>query len=286
MRKVLAIGAALVSAAAGLGLAASPASAAPGQLHVTTVWGVAVINDVANTNNKVNVDMEGTTVYISSDVPMTVSGGCVATATGAAGLPFGATCPSVAKAAIVNLKGGDDVFTNYYFPASPTVQGSLKVYGGAGKDTLSSGPGAGDPYLYGEGDADKLNSRGKSTLDGGDGNDTINAAVAAHLGISGRNTIFGGSGDDDIQAGGSPDIVDGGANNDTIKGGAGDDELIGGTGSDTIKGAEGLDDIYAGTKTSTVDTEYDNVDCGGGARDEARTGTAPKDKRVSCELSL
>jgi Ca2+-binding RTX toxin-like protein len=279
MRKVLAIGAALVSAAAGLGLAASPASAAPGQLQVTTVWGVAVVTDVANTNNKVNVDLEGTTAYIKSDVALALSGGCVA-AGSSPGFAFGATCPSVARAAIVDLKGGDDVFTNFYFP------GTLKVYGGAGKDTLSSGPGATDPYLYGGDNADTLSSRGHSTLDGGEGDDKINAAVASHLGISGRNTIFGGGGADVIQGGGSPDVIDGGAGNDTIKGGAGDDKIVGGTGTDTIKGAEGLDTIYAASETSTVDTEYDNVDCGGGARDKARTGTAPKDKRVSCELSL
>lgn len=279
MRKLVAIGAALVSAAAGFGLAATPASAAPGQLQVTTVWGVMVVTDVANTNNKIDAYLIGTEAGLTSDVPLMVSGGCVATA-GVKGMPFGATCPSVAKAAVINLKGGDDVFTNYYFA------GTLKVYGGEGKDTLSSGPGATDPYLYGENGNDTLSSRGRSTLDGGENNDTINAAVAAHIGISGRNTIFGGGGDDVIQAGGAPDIVDGGAGNDTIKGGAGNDKIIGGTGSDTIKGGEGLDTIYAASETSTVDPEFDNIDCGGGARDAARTGLSPKDKRVSCELSL
>lgn len=280
MRKALAIGAALASAVAGLGIAAvAPASAATPTLQVTTVWGVVVVADNANTGNTVDVMWYGSgSVLVSSNQDMALSGGCVS-ATPKGGFLRGAACPTIAKAAIVLLNGGNDVFTGDF-------QGRLEVHGGDGADSLSAGPASYDAYLYGENGNDTLRSRNKSTLDGGENDDVIDAAVAAHLGISGKNTIFGGGGHDVITAGGAPDTVDGGAGPDTIKGGDGDDEIVGGTGSDTIKGGAGLDTIYAASKTTTVDTEFDDVDCGGGARDKARTGTSPKDKRASCEQSL
>ena len=86
---------------------------------------------------------------------------------------------------------------------------TIRIVGGAGDDTITVAiPG---------------NTRIKTVLDGGVGNDTI-------TGSDGNDTIFGGPGND---------TLNGGRGNDALRGGAGDDSLIGGQGNDTLQGDTG-----------------------------------------------
>ena len=88
------------------------------------------------------------------------------------------------------------------------------------------------------------------TMDGGDGNDTLDGSAAdvplTILGGAGNDTLLGGSkndalsggdGNDFLSGGKGLDVLDGGASNDTLDDGVKDgqqDVLIGGTGADTF----------------------------------------------------
>jgi Ca2+-binding RTX toxin-like protein len=89
-----------------------------------------------------------------------------------------------------------------------------------------------------------------TTVNGGAGDDQINAAVLG----SGPVTINGGTGDDTITGSNSADTINGDQGNDTIHGGSGNDLITGGplatsggdtSGDDTIFG-EGDDDVITG----------------------------------------
>lgn len=85
--------------------------------------------------------------------------------------------------------------------------------------------------------------------------DVIFMASEVLLGTNASETIDGGPGDDEINALGGDDQGDGGAGNDTILagwgddrflGGAGDDRLFGNTGNDFLSGQDGADRIFGG----------------------------------------
>ncbi|MBU0481773.1 MAG: hypothetical protein KKG47_11810, partial [Proteobacteria bacterium] len=91
-------------------------------------------------------------------------------------------------------------------------------------------------------------------IDGGDGNDTINAIDANDIlnggggadtinAGQGNNTVDGGDGNDVITTGNGVDIVSGGSGDDTIITNSGNDTLSGGTGNDHLEGWYG-DDTY------------------------------------------
>jgi Ca2+-binding RTX toxin-like protein len=97
-----------------------------------------------------------------------------------------------------------------------------------------------------------------STIDGGAGNDTIDA-TGSTVGL----TLLGGLGNDVLTGGSGDDVLDGGAGNDTLNGGAGNDTISGGDGNDTI----------AVDTTTGIDT----IDGGAGADQLVVTGTAGAD---------
>ena len=109
----------------------------------------------------------------------------------------------------VFLRGGDDAFSMF---ANGVTLADLPVSvdGGAGDDTIQTGPAA-------------------DTLIGGAGDDTLN----------------GGSGNDLIQGGAGYDLVTGQSGNDTELLGAGDDTSVWnpGDGSDTVNGGGGEDTL-------------------------------------------
>ena len=116
---------------------------------------------------------------------------------------------------------------------------TIRIVGGAGDDTITVAiPG---------------NTRIKTVLDGGVGNDTI-------TGSDGNDTIFGGPGND---------TLNGGRGNDALRGGAGDDSLIGGQGNDTLQGDTGRDTLRGGAGKNTLD---------GGAGLDAFYGTKANDR--------
>ena len=119
-------------------------------------------------------------------------------------------------------------------------------------------------------DDTRLNSHGKDTADGGEGDDNLD-------GDHGIDYIFGGSGDDTITGGSSTDFLMGGSGNDTIDGGWGSDYIRGGSGDDTIEGADGDDIILGDAGDDTIDagSGYDTIIDGEG--DDTLTGGSGED---------
>jgi len=116
---------------------------------------------------------------------------------------------------------------------------TIRIVGGAGDDTITINiPG---------------NTRIKTVLDGGTGNDTI-------TGSDGSDTILGGQGNDTLS---------GGRGNDTLRGGAGADSLAGGLGNDTLQGDAGVDTIRGGLGKNSLD---------GGAGVDTFYGTRANDR--------
>jgi Ca2+-binding RTX toxin-like protein len=81
------------------------------------------------------------------------------------------------------------------------------------------------------------------TLAGWNGNDTITGNAAANVlhGDNGNDTLRGGGGSDTIDGGLSNDFLDGGNGSDLLTGNDGDDVILGNRGDDTITGGAGLD---------------------------------------------
>ena len=114
---------------------------------------------------------------------------------------------------------------------------TIRILGGAGNDTITINiPG---------------NTRIKTILDGGTGNDTITGGDGNDtiLGGSGNDTLSGGRGNDTLRGGAGADSLVGGQGNDTLQGDAGDDTLRGGAGQNALDGGAGIDAIY-GTKAN------------------------------------
>jgi uncharacterized secreted protein with C-terminal beta-propeller domain len=99
----------------------------------------------------------------------------------------------------------------------------LRITGGRGDDAITIDvPG---------------NTRIRTVLNGGDGNDSI-------LGSDGNDIIFGGRGDD---------TLNGGKGSDTIWGGTGDDSLVGAAGNDSLFGDSGVDTLRGGAGSNALD---------------------------------
>jgi Ca2+-binding RTX toxin-like protein len=99
------------------------------------------------------------------------------------------------------------------------------------------------------------------TVEGGDGNDDVDAGTSAAA------VLLGGAGDDRLAGGGSRDVLRGGAGNDHLIGGPGRDNLWGGAGDDTLEGGEGRDRIRGGAGGDTftnTDARFERRDFGPG----------------------
>ena len=99
---------------------------------------------------------------------------------------------------------------------------------------------------------DELAQSGLLMMEGGAGNDSLNASrlsttMYGHggndylYGGAGNDVLYGGEGDDRLDGRNGDDILDGGAGNDTLDGGAGNDTYIFGRGYgyDTIESSDG-----------------------------------------------
>ncbi|UOD50383.1 DUF4214 domain-containing protein [Orrella daihaiensis] len=117
------------------------------------------------------------------------------------------------------VTAGGDTATNRRVDGS-TSTASVTIDGGA----LTTGEGS---YITGS---------GADTIDGGGGDDYIEA----------------GAGNDTIDSGGGDDYIDAGGGDDTINGGDGADEIYGMAGSDRIDGGDGADKIYGGVGVDTL----------------------------------
>ena len=124
--------------------------------------------------------------------------------------------------------------------------GDDSLSGGAGADTLSGGAGndtlAGYSWRYDDDVQDQLS--------GGDGDDFITAGT--------DDIVDGGSGNDRIEAYGAVRVT-AGDGHDFILASAEDDRIDGGSGSDTVS--------YAGSRALTIDLNVTSQDTGGGGLD-------------------
>ncbi|HZL38153.1 MAG TPA: right-handed parallel beta-helix repeat-containing protein, partial [Tepidisphaeraceae bacterium] len=137
----------------------------------------------------------------------------------------------------------------------------IQVYGNGGNDRIDTGQI--DPttsHLLG------------TTLDGGDGNDTIIGTFAPDsilggagndvlLGLSGNDTIVAGDGNDTVHAGkgndsitvgNGNDAVDGQDGNNTVNSGSGNDTIGFGNGDNYVNGHGGTDVVIVGDGNNTV----------------------------------
>ncbi len=86
---------------------------------------------------------------------------------------------------------------------------------------------------------------GNDTINGGAGNDTIQA-------YDGDDIIDGGIGNDSIMGMNGNDVIDGGAGNDSLFAGNGDDVMRGGDGVDFMMGNAGSNTLYGGMQDDSV----------------------------------
>jgi uncharacterized protein YkwD len=126
------------------------------------------------------------------------------------------------------------------------VNGILTVLGDGAANTIDIGFGNGQINVSNVGVYAATGVRG-ITVDGGDGNDIINASAALPIGC----LLFGGYGNDRIMGGGGGDQIFGGLGDDILDGGYGNDRIFGGWGNDTINDANGANAISQGSPTLT-----------------------------------
>ena len=139
--------------------------------------------------------------------------------------------------------------------------GSLS--GGDGDDILGSGSASSNLVVNGGSGFDivtyrHLGSGIIATLDGGDGNGTVDKGFGTDilLGIAG---LLGGAGDDHFTGSAGDNLLDGGAGNDLLEGGGGNDLFImrAGDGNDTIIDTSGNDVLRVVESSSDRSSPFD-----------------------------
>ncbi|WP_245269801.1 calcium-binding protein [Ensifer sp. WSM1721] len=91
-------------------------------------------------------------------------------------------------------------------------------------------------------------ANGSFRIEGLDGNDDITVAASS----TGNDYLDGGAGNDKLNAAGTDDFLDGGAGSDTLNGNAGNDILRGGAGADILNGGAGIDTADYSTSALAV----------------------------------
>jgi Ca2+-binding RTX toxin-like protein len=151
----------------------------------------------------------------------------------------------------------------------------VTIDGGAGNDHLNAGRG---PTLLigGEGSDKLIGSRGDDQIYGGGGNDFILGGGGYDLldGGSENDKILGSCGNDEILGGDGNDRLYGGSGDDVLDGGPGDDRLFGERGEDQLLGGEGNDLLVGGPGKDTLD--------GGPGKDKLIDWTCKSAKSQSC----
>ncbi len=134
----------------------------------------------------------------------------------------------------INTHEGDD-----RVHIDPEVVARIKVYGGAGNDTVRLGGGLG-------------------YVEGNDGDDTL-------MGGRGSHVMYGGNGRDRLYGGDGPNTktnyMDGGSDDDLMYGGSGHNVMNGGNGNDRISTA-GRSVVYTGPGHDRVYSSANNTDEG------------------------
>lgn len=145
---------------------------------------------------------------------------------------------------------GADAISGEFVVEMSDVSGDLGLLndfsGGDGNDTLDAAilvTVPEDSYIY-----EGTYSAGTNLLDGGTGHDVLNASIVVEndlvdVTITGHSELYGGAGHDRL-------TVTGGTGN-ILDGGTGNDTLVGGDGEDRLIGGEGFDTLTGGLGADT-----------------------------------
>lgn len=154
--------------------------------------------------------------------------------------------------------GNDLIYGSKLGSSNTPLNDFTRIYGGGGNDTIYGGRQNGNESLYGEdgndtifGDQGVTVNRASLYIDGGAGNDTINARnTGINISVDPNlSKIIGGVGADNILGGYGNDLIYGGVpggegaigdNADVIDGGDGDDIIYGNQGNDQVVISVGL----------------------------------------------
>jgi VCBS repeat-containing protein len=128
---------------------------------------------------------------------------------------------------------------------------STTVDGGDGDDCIdASAITARGVILHGGAGNDRLTGgAGNDRIDGGSGHDQL-------YGGCGNDVLVGGEGNDCLYGGDGNDLLDGGAGNDQLRGGKGNDLLIADAGDDYLKGEDGNDILVGGAGNDSSQGNY------------------------------
>ncbi len=170
----------------------------------------------------------------------------------------------------VYSNGGDDFIKFKWNKAHSTATfKGAEVWAGDGDDTviidIQNGSYHDKFYAY---------------IDGGSGDDLIDASEVPDKGNNSDIELIGGSGDDTIYGSKGDDLIYGDGPNtnyagsdDYIESGKGDDTVYGGWGNDTIYSGKGSDTVYGGSGNDFIDTyNGDDVIKGGSGNDVIYAG--------------
>jgi Ca2+-binding RTX toxin-like protein len=164
----------------------------------------------------------------------------------------------ISKGSRVYVRGDDGNDIVDNSQASPTDRSTL--LGGEGNDSILGGA------------SSDTNTNSRNLLDGEAGNDTL-------FGQGVKDTLMGGEGNDSISIGTSSsglNLLDGGAGEDTLLGGYSTDTMIGGSGNDSLSGLFNRGDGGAGNDTidvSQVGTSVPQITLIGGAGSDSLVGS-------------
>jgi len=190
---------------------------------------------------------------------------------GKARISFGSNLPWIESAnqetLIISTGPGNDKIAAQGGDVGDALTFKLKVWGGAGNDTLQGGNA--DDELYGGADDDRFTTAdgkdGGDLYEGGEGSDVLtyeNRKKSLTIAVDDQandgeenesddvrnsiETLIGGSADDSISLGANANFIVGGPGNDTLNGGDGDDtflEKIEKKGNDVLNGGPGEDTV-------------------------------------------
>ena len=140
----------------------------------------------------------------------------------------------------LNLNGGNDLVTVSDL-ATVNDLTVLNINGGDGNDAIDASLSTSTTVAL-----RMFLGAGNDSVLSGAGNDTIQ-------GEAGNDTIIANDGTDSLLGGDGNDSLNGNGGNDTINGGLGDDSIWGGAGTDSLLGLDGKDTILGQGSSDTID---------------------------------
>jgi Ca2+-binding RTX toxin-like protein len=260
-----------------IGLAAAALMRGPGRPRVASVFAVLLVSFVVGLGAVpayAATCSGGTTMTIDlaggESIALSLSGGAdpLAIVVTPSDPSCGGFDTSTVTAIHVNGTGGNETVTidqteSAPFPHQNTVSIDLAL--GDGTDLLViTGQSTADAIGFGVNgisldaggtpDVTGVGTVESSTVNAGDGDDTVSGREGGGLGgvFAAALTIDGGGGDDALTGGHGDDEISGGSGNDTLKSGAGDDTLDGGSGADVVSGSDASDVVMGGSGNDQV----------------------------------